>query len=105
MIGAKCRVQTIQDVAKEHMFDWHTVKELDKHYMKEQLKKAGKRAPRVIEIDEISIKKRHTYRIVVSDLETRRAIWFASDHRTPSLPKQQEPREPRILCRSVHRRS
>ena len=62
--------------AKEHMLDWHTVKELDKRYMEEQLKKAGKPAPRVIGIDEVSIKKRHTYRIVVSDLERRRAIWL-----------------------------
>ena len=81
VIGAKCRVQTIQDVAKEHMLDWHTVKELDKRYMEEQLKKAGKPTPRVIGIDEISIKKRHTYRIVVSDLERRRAIWFGGEDR------------------------
>ena len=82
VIGAKCRVQTIQDVAKEHMLDWHTVKELDKRYMEEQLKKAGKPTPRVIGIDEISIKKRHTYRIVVSDLERRRAIWFGGEDRS-----------------------
>ena len=78
VIGAKCRVQTIQDVAKEHMLDWHTVK----RYMEEQLKKAGKPALRVIGIDEISIKKRHTYRIVVSALETRRAIWVGGDDRS-----------------------
>lgn len=71
VIGAKCRTQTIQDVAKEHMLDWHTVKELDKRYMEEQLKKAGRPSPRVIGVDEISIKKRHTYRIIVSDLEKR----------------------------------
>ena len=32
------------------MLDWHTVKEPDKRYMEEQLKKAGKPAPRVIGI-------------------------------------------------------
>lgn len=37
--------------------------------MEEQLKRAGKPEPRVIGIDEISIKKRHQYRIIVSDLE------------------------------------
>jgi hypothetical protein len=30
--------------------------------------------PRVIGIDEISIRKDHSYRIVVSDLDRRRAI-------------------------------
>lgn len=81
-IGAKCRTQTIQDVAKEHMLDWHTVKELDKRYMEEQLKRADRPTPRVIGIDEISVKKRHTYRIVVSDLEARRPIWFGGDDRS-----------------------
>ena len=85
MIGAKCRTQTIQDVAKEHMLDWHTVKELDKRYMEEQLKKAGRPSPRVIGVDEISIKKRHTYRIIVSDLEKRRAIWFWGEDRSEEI--------------------
>ena len=37
--------------------DWHTVKELDKQYMREQLRRAGSPAPRVIGIDEISVGK------------------------------------------------
>ena len=50
--------------------------------MEEQLKQAGKPAPRVIGIDEISIKKRHQYRIIVSDLERGRAIWFGGQDRS-----------------------
>jgi transposase len=64
------------------MLDWHTVKELDKRYMEEQLRKAGRPSPRVIGVDEISVKKRHTYRIIVSDLERRRAIWFGGKDRS-----------------------
>lgn len=82
VIGEKCQTQTIQDVAKEHMLDWHTVKELDKRYMEEQLKRAGKPSPRVVGIDEISLRKRHVYRIVVSDLEKGRAIWFGGKDRS-----------------------
>jgi transposase len=63
-------------VAKELKLDWHTVKELDKQYVKAQLAKAGKPGPKVIGIDEVSIRKGHTYRIVVSDLERGRPIWF-----------------------------
>lgn len=88
VIGAKCRTQTIRDVAKEHMLDWHTVKELDKRYMVAQLAKAGTPMPRVIGIDEISIKKRHTYRIIVSDLEKRRAIWFGGTDRSEASMDQ-----------------
>jgi transposase len=71
-----------QDVARSHMLDWHTVKELDKRYMEEQLRRAGPPSPRVVGIDEISIKKRHVYRIIVSDLERGRAIWFGGQDRS-----------------------
>lgn len=82
VIGRKCRTQTIQDVAREHLLDWHTVKEIDKRYMQEQLEKSGQPSPRVIGIDEISLRKGHTYRILVSDLEKRRAIWFGGEDRS-----------------------
>jgi transposase len=69
-------------VAEELGLDWHTVKELDKQYMQEQLRRAGNPAPRVIGIDEIAIAKGHRYRIVVSDLERGRAIWFGGQDRS-----------------------
>lgn len=81
-VGRKCQSMTIRDVAKEEYLDWHTVKELDKRYMQEQLRRAGTPAPQVIGIDEISIRKGHTYRIVASDLERRRAIWFGGADRS-----------------------
>jgi len=81
-IGAFCRAMTVQDVARHMGLDWHRVKELDKIYMREQLRRAGPAAPRVIGIDEIAIKKRHIYRIVVSDLERKRAIWFGGKGRS-----------------------
>lgn len=81
-VGRKCRSMTIQDVAKELKLDWHTVKALDKEYMEKQLLQSPVAAPRVIGIDEISIKKGHTYRIVVSDLERRRPIWFGGKDRS-----------------------
>ena len=62
--------------------DWHAVKDLDKLYMREQLRLAGPPVPRVIGVDEISIRKGHSYRIIVSDLEARRAIWFGGAGRT-----------------------
>ena len=81
-IGGLCRTMPIKDVAKRMNLDWHTVKELEKEYMREQLERAGPPSPGVIGIDEIAIRKRHTYRIVVSDLEKRRAIWFGGDGRS-----------------------
>ena len=81
-VGRKCRTMTIQDVVREVRLDWQTVKELDKQYMEEQLRRTGVPAPGVIGIDEISIRKGHTYRIVVSDLERHRPIWFGGTDRS-----------------------
>jgi transposase len=81
-VGRRCRTATIKDVAKELKLDWHTVKEMDKQYMEMQLAKTGKPRPKVIGIDEISIRKGHTYRIVVSDLEKNRPIWFGGKDRS-----------------------
>ena len=81
-VGRRCRAATIKDVAKELALDWHTVKVLDMQYMEAQLKRAGTPGPQVIGIDEISIRKGHTYRIVVSDLVRRRPIWFGGQDRS-----------------------
>jgi len=83
-IGELCRAMTISDVASLMNLDWHAVKDLDKLYMREQLRRAGHPAPRVIGIDEISIRKGHTYRIIVSDLEARRPIWLGGEGRKES---------------------
>ena len=50
--------------------------------MRAQLARAGNPAPRVIGIDEISVRKGHVYRIVVSDLLRGRAIWFGGVDRS-----------------------
>ena len=81
-VGRKCRAMTIKDVAKELKLDWHTVKTLEKEYMQEQLRRNPVAAPRAIGIDEISLRKGHIYRIVVSDLERGKPIWFGGEDRS-----------------------
>jgi transposase len=80
--GRRCRESTVAAIAEELALDWETVKELDKQYMREQLRRAGSPAPRVIGIDEIAVGKGHSYRIVVSDLERGRPIWFGGRDRS-----------------------
>lgn len=87
-VGRRCRQATIRDVAEELNLDWHTIKELDKQYRSAQLAKAGTPGPKVIGIDEISIRKRHTYRIVVSDLLRERPIWFGGEDRSEASMAQ-----------------
>ena len=81
-VGRRCRDSSIRDVAKELHLDWKTVKALEKQYMQEQLRRVGTPGPKVIGIDEVSQRKGHTYRIVVSDLERMRPIWFGGQDRS-----------------------
>jgi transposase len=81
-VGRRCRSSSISDVAKELYLDWKTVKDLEKQYMREQLRRSGKPRPRVIGVDEIAVRKGHNYRIVVSDLEKHRPIWFGGKDRS-----------------------
>jgi len=81
-VGRKCRAMTLKDVAKELKLDWHTVKALDKEYMEKQLERFPVAGPGVIGIDEIALRKGHRYRIVVSDLERRRPIWYGGEDRS-----------------------
>lgn len=81
-VGSRCRSSTIKDVAKEYRLDWKTVKEIEKEYMREQLDKAPDISPGIIGVDEISIRKGHSYRIVVSDLERGVPIWFGGKDRS-----------------------
>ena len=54
-VGRRSRETPVKEVAEDLFLDWHAVKELDKQYMREQLRRAGNPAPRVIGIDEIAI--------------------------------------------------
>ncbi len=81
-VGRRCRASPLKDVANALHLNWKTVKALDTQYMREQLRRIGVPGPRVIGIDEVSIKKGHTYRIVVSDLVRHRPIWFGGKDRS-----------------------
>ena len=87
-VGRRCRQATIKDIAHELRLDWDTVKTLEIQYMRAQLAKAGRPAPKAIGIDEISIRKGHTYRILVSDLIRRRSIWFGGEGRSEASMAQ-----------------
>ena len=82
MVGRRCHDTPVKAVAEELDLDWHTVKELDKLYMREQLRRAPAANPPVIGIDEISMGKGQKYRIVVSDLLKGRPIWFGGQDRS-----------------------
>jgi Transposase and inactivated derivatives len=81
-VGRRCRSSTIREVARELQLDGKTVQGLEREYLHEQLRRAGTPGPRVIGIDEIAIRKGHTYRTVVSDRGRRRPLWFGGQDRS-----------------------
>jgi transposase len=81
-VGKQCRGASVKEVATDLHLDWHAVKEMDKLYMREQLARAGPIAPAIIGIDELSVRKGHVYRVVVSDLEQGQPLWFGGGDRS-----------------------
>ena len=81
-VGSRCRDASVKDVARALHLDWHTTKELEKEYQREQLRRAGKPHPKVIGVDELSVRKGQQYNIVVSDLRKLRPIWFDGPDRS-----------------------
>ena len=80
-VGNLCRDMTVSRVAEIERLHHSTVKDLDKLYMRRQVELAGTPTPRAIGVDEISIRKGHNYRVIVSDLELRRPIWVGGEGR------------------------
>jgi len=80
-VGQLCRDMPNKAVGEMERLHHTTVKDLDKLYMQEQVERAGLPAPRAIGIDEISIRKGHNYRVIVSDLERARPIWVGGEGR------------------------
>jgi len=84
-VGRRGRQASIRDVAKELKLTWDTVKALEMQHMRAQLERAGTPSPKAIGIDEIAVRKGYNYRIVVSELERKRPIWFGDDRSEASM--------------------
>lgn len=80
-VGTLCREMSNKAVGKALHLDAEVVKELDKQYMRQQLARQPVVTPRVIGVDELSIKRGHQYRVIVSDVERGRVIWVGGEGR------------------------
>jgi transposase len=82
-IGRACHGSSVKEVAEEFDLDWKAVKKLDIEYMKLQLELAPPISYRALGIDEIMIFDGE-YRIIVSDLDNGRVIWYGGRDRKES---------------------
>lgn len=77
-VGRDCRSMPLTLVAQRHRLSWGAARRLELAYMEALWAKhpPAKRL-RAIGIDEVSIRKGHSYAIVVADLDRRRPIWMS----------------------------
>lgn len=81
-IGRLCREMSIKQVAELHRLDWHQVKRMDMAYMQRLIEQhPPSQHLRAMGVDEVSIRKGHTYAIVVADLDAPRPIWLGGTGR------------------------
>ena len=81
-IGELCREMTVTRVAELNNLSWDQVWRMEKSYMRRLLQRhPPSERLRAIGIDEISIRKGHSYIIVVADLDEKRPIWLGGQGR------------------------
>lgn len=82
-MGRQCREMPLTRVAELNRLGWDQVWRMELAYMNRLVaKQPPPQNLRAIGIDEVSIRKRHTYRIVVADLDAHRPIWMGGDGRS-----------------------
>jgi len=76
---------TLSDVSNITGLNWKTVKDIDKHYIKERLVKLKEITPRRLGVDEVAYEKGHKYLTVVRDLDLQRVIWIGVGRKKETL--------------------
>jgi transposase len=80
-----CKVMTVTDVARHFQLDWKTVKDIDKHYLEAQYGQLDYNGLRILAVDEISIRKGHSYLTVVLNYETGHVVYVGKERKARTL--------------------
>jgi len=82
-----CSLMTVTQVADHLGIDWKTVKNIDKHYLEIDYGKPDLNGLRILAVDEISIRKGHSYLTVVLDFDTGRVLFVGKDRKAKTLKR------------------
>lgn len=80
-----CKYMTITEVAKHLGLDWKTVKEIHKKHLQEKFSHEDMGHPRLLAVDEISLKKRHHYLTLIINWEVGRVLWVGEGRKYETL--------------------
>ncbi len=82
-----CRFMTVSEVSQHLGIDWKTVKNIDKFFLEHDYGKPDLKGLRVLAVDEISIRKGHSYLTVVLDFLTGRVVFVGKNRRAKTLKR------------------
>lgn len=82
-----CQKMTIKDVSEITHLNWKTIKNIDKHYINEQIENLKDINPNRIGVDEVAYQKGHKYLTVVRDLDLNAVIWVGIKRKKETLDK------------------
>lgn len=76
---------TVKDIARHLNLNWKTVKEIHKKYLKDKFSQEDIGYPRILAVDEISLKKRHRYLTVIISWHDGRVLWVGEGRKYETL--------------------
>ncbi len=82
-----CSFMTVSDVAQHLGIDWKTVKNIDKLYLEQDYGQPDLKGLRILAVDEISIRKGHSYLTVVLDFLTGRIVFVGKNRKAKTLKR------------------
>ena len=80
-----CPYLTIKEIAKHLHLDWKTVKAIHKEHLQARFSQGVEENPRLLAVDEISVKKRHRYLTVILNWETGHIVWVGKERKYETL--------------------
>ncbi len=80
-----CKMMTVTDVARHFQLDWKTVKDIDKQYLEVHYGQPDLNGLRILAVDEISIRKGHSYLSVVLNYETGHVVYVGKERKARTL--------------------
>lgn len=85
VVAGFCREMSILEVARQFRLDWKTVKEIDKHGIRDGLKDLRTFSPVRIGVDEVAYEKGHRYLTVVRDIDQGCVLWVGRGRKKEAL--------------------
>jgi transposase len=84
-IHALCKVLTVRQVATHLGLDWKTVKQVDRTFLEATHGQTDYTGLRLLAVDEVAVRKGHSYMTVVLDYETGRVLWLGRERTAQTL--------------------